>query len=105
MFWNNFLKLCREKGISPNGVCSDLGLSNATATRWKSGAIPRESTLRKIADYFGVSVGYLLGESNSEADPAVTLDPHLLALIDSMTEDELNDLEKYAEFILSKKKG
>lgn len=69
MFWDVFLSLCAKKGISPNGACADLGLSNAIATKWKSGAVPRFATLRKIADYFGVSVNYLLGE---EEPPALT---------------------------------
>lgn len=64
MFWDNLIKLCNDAGVSPNGVCNDLGLSNATATKWKSGAIPRNSTLKKIADYFGVTVDYLLGRES-----------------------------------------
>ena len=82
-----------------------MGLSNATATKWKNGSIPRPSTIKNIADYFGVSVGCLLGEDAKEKEPTVTIDPRLLSLIDSMTDEELADLERYAEFILSKKKG
>lgn len=55
MFWENFLILCNEKNVSPNKVCADLGLSNATATRWKNGSVPRGTTLYQIADYFNVS--------------------------------------------------
>lgn len=76
MFWDNFVKLCNQKNQSPNGVCSELNLSNATATKWKSGAIPRDTTLKKIADYFGVTVGYLLGseekEKSSPAEPELS---------------------------------
>lgn len=112
MFWKRFVALCNDKGISPNGVCSELGLSNATATKWKNGSAPRATTVRKIADYFGVSVDYLLGNvqmdlqhfAEKEKEPTVTVDPKLLSLIDSMSEEELADLERYAEFILSKKK-
>lgn len=43
-------------------VCSELGLSTAIATKWKNGSIPRDTTLLKIADYFGVSVEYFKGE-------------------------------------------
>lgn len=65
-FWNNIVTLCNEKGISPNGLCAQLGFSNATATKWKSGAIPRGNSLKKIADYFDVSTGYLLGNEPKE---------------------------------------
>lgn len=60
MFWENFLFLCNERGISPNGVCAELNLSNATATKWKNGAVPRASTLKRVADYFGVTTDKLL---------------------------------------------
>ena len=40
-----------------------------------------------------------------EKEPTTTVDPKLLTLIDSMNAEELADLERYAEFILSRKKG
>ena len=111
MFWEKFVSLCNEKGVSPNGVCAELGLSNAVATKWKNGSAPRASTVRKIADYFGVSVSYLLGVVD-DPDPIALVDPSkkappLIEKIDEamldMTEEELEDLNKYVEFILSKK--
>ena len=113
MFWDKFVTLCSAKGLSPNGVCADLGLSTATATKWKKGAIPRDTTLKKIADYFGVSVSYLLGVAD-DPDPLALVDPSkkappIIEKIDEamqdMSEEELADLEKYVEFLLSKKKG
>lgn len=112
MFWKTLSNLCNERGVSPNGVCAELGLSNATATKWKNGAIPRQSTLRKIADYFGVSVSYLLGATDNP-DPVALVDPSKKAppimekieeAMQDMTEEELADLEKYVEFLLSRKK-
>lgn len=74
MFWDRFVLLCNKIGKSPNGVCADLGLSVATATRWKQGSVPRDTTLKKIADYFGVSVSYLLGVVD-DPDPFALIDP------------------------------
>ena len=111
MFWEKFVSLCNENGVSPNGVCAELGLSNAVATKWKNGSAPRASTVRKIADYFGVSVSYLLGVVD-DPDPVSLVDPSkkdppmrtkLEEIMQDMTAEELEDLEKYAEFILSKK--
>lgn len=61
MFWDKFVLLCNKKGKTPNGVCMELNFSNATATKWKNGSMPRSTTLHKIAEYFGVSVDYLIG--------------------------------------------
>jgi len=60
MFWDRYYSLCHERGKSPNGVASELGFSTSTATQWKRGAIPEEKNQQKIADYFGVTVPYLL---------------------------------------------
>ena len=62
MFWENLLNLCSSKNISPNKVCADLGLSNATATRWKKGSVPRGTTLIQIAEYFGVTPEEMLSD-------------------------------------------
>ena len=59
MFWNIFYALCESHGTTPNAVCS-----NATATHWKNGTIPRGDILLNIADYFNCSVDYLLGRTN-----------------------------------------
>jgi transcriptional regulator with XRE-family HTH domain len=113
MFWEKFVSLCIEKGISPNGACAELGLSNATATKWKNGSIPRNNTLKKVADYFGVSVAYLTSVVD-DPDPVALIDPskkeppmleRLNEVMRDMTEEELADLEKYVEFLLSKKNG
>ena len=112
MFWKNFVSLCNQKSKTPNGVCAELGLSVATATKWKKGSVPRDTTLKKVADYFEVSVSYLLGVVDNP-DPIALIDPRkkeppmlerLNEVMKDMTEEELKDLEKYVEFILSRKK-
>ena len=66
MFWEVFYKECQKQGLSPTSVCKAIGLSNATATGWKSGTLPKADVLVKLADYLNVSVDYLLGRSDGE---------------------------------------
>ncbi len=66
MFWTQYQALCQKAGKSPNGVAKELGLSSGTVTFWKNGKIPKSDTLKKIADYFGVTVDYLLGNEEKE---------------------------------------
>ena len=68
MFWQNFIRLCSKAGKSPNRVASELGFSNAVATGWKKGSVPRDSTLLQIAEYFGVPVESLTEETLSAPD-------------------------------------
>ena len=62
MFWDRFIKLCAEHNVKPNQVTKEIGLSTATATDWKKGSTPRDVTMKKLADYFGVSIEYLSGK-------------------------------------------
>ena len=61
--------LCESKGIKGGRMCTDLGLSKSLMTDLKSGRKKNVSavTAQKLAAYFGVSVGYLLGEEEKSA--------------------------------------
>ena len=63
VFWKNFIYYCNLKNVKPNNVTKAIGLSNATATDWKNGSTPRDTTLKKIADYFGIPVSALTSDS------------------------------------------
>lgn len=65
MFYDKFKSLCDQKGISCNLASKEIGLSNSTPTKWKNtGATPESSTLKRVADYFGVTVSSLLDDAN-----------------------------------------
>ena len=67
MFYDIYVALCKKKGVSPTKAALEIGLSKATPTTWtKRGLTPQGETLAKIADYFGVSVGYLLGTEDEK---------------------------------------
>lgn len=61
-------RLCEERGIKGSKLCDDLGISRSTLTELRKGRAKslniKKATL--IANYFEVSVEYLLGESTSE---------------------------------------
>jgi transcriptional regulator with XRE-family HTH domain len=67
MFWSVFVGLCAKREVSPNAVAKALGLSSGSVTLWKNGAVPRSTTIRKIADYFGVSPESFLAEADDLA--------------------------------------
>ena len=58
MFWENLIELCNKNGKKPNPVAKELGISSGAVTSWKNGTIPSTTTLKKLADYFGVTVEY-----------------------------------------------
>lgn len=66
-------ELCKSKGVSGSRMCLDLGLSKSTLSDIKSGRKKGVSTAtaQKIASYFNVTVGYLLGEEDKKEKPTV----------------------------------
>lgn len=87
MFYDTFLQLCNLRNIAPTAAAVEIGFQKSVVTRWKNGMTPRDANLRKIADYFNVSVNYLLGKEKTS--PA------------NLTEDE--ELMEYLEVLKNRK--
>ena len=67
MFYNNFIRMCNSIDKSPSAVAEEIGIYKSTVSNWKKRkTTPTDATLRKIADYFGVSVEYLLTGENEK---------------------------------------
>ena len=74
MFYDNFTKLCRENRIAPSALARELGMSSSAPGRWKNGSTPDIDTVEKIADFFGVSLDFLIkGVSLSSEIPCTTV--------------------------------
>lgn len=93
MFWTQYQLLCQRAGKSPNGVAKEIGLSSGTVTFWKNGKIPKSDTLKKIANYFGVTVDELLG--NEKKEPATILTPN--TAIGALSQHEINLILRYRQ--------
>ena len=70
MFWNNLVAICNQHSTTPTALVNELGIAGGSVTRWKNGSVPRDTTLKKIADHFGVTTDYLL--TGEETTPVVT---------------------------------
>lgn len=58
-------KLCDEQGISVNTLEERIELGKNTLYSWKKNT-PKGSNLIRVADYFDVSVDYLLGRTDKK---------------------------------------
>lgn len=70
MFYDRYLELCNEKGVSPSKAALSNGISKTSVTRWKDGAVPNPDILSSFASYFNVSIDYLLGNTDIKKEPA-----------------------------------
>ncbi|WP_414842173.1 helix-turn-helix domain-containing protein [Enterococcus saccharolyticus] len=91
-------ELAKERKISIRELEKRLGYSNGYFSKWKS-VSPNSDGLAKVADYFDVSVDYLLGRDTL---PKRQLGPkgELIAthVDDDVSEEDMNDILKYIEF-------
>lgn len=69
--YESILQLCERNGIRPGRLCDELGISRGLMTDLKMGRKKSVSaeTAQKIASFFGVSVGVLLGQEAEDAAP------------------------------------
>ncbi len=59
-FYERVKRLCELRGISVSKLTDDLGFSKSAGTTWKtSSGSPRPGTIKKIADYFGITIDEL----------------------------------------------
>lgn len=106
MFFDILSALCKTKGISTYKACTDIGLNRAAVGKWKKGAIPNGTTLAKLADYFGVSTDYLLGQETEKAptpegERSISFDDFTYAMYEEskeLTEENKQKLLEMAQF-------
>lgn len=76
-----FVELLRNKGVTAYQVCKATGIAGATISDWKKGkSTPKQDKLKKIADYFEVSLDYLTTGRDAVTKAPVTDEDVKLAL-------------------------
>lgn len=66
MFYEKYLTLCSQRGLSPSAAALEIGFSNSAATQWSHGSQPSNASIYKIAQYFQVAPEYFTGEDSSQ---------------------------------------
>lgn len=66
--YNRIEELCAKQGVSAYRLCKDIGIRGSVLSDLRTGRKQGLSskTLTLIAEYFGVSVDYLLGKEDKE---------------------------------------
>ena len=65
MFYDKLNELCKERGVKMTNVVIELGMSQGNLSRWKNGVEPRDSVVKKFADYFNVPKTYFFQDGNA----------------------------------------
>lgn len=113
-----FEKLCKKNGITPYKMCKDTGITTATISNWKAGRYnPKADKLQIIADYFNVSLEYLMtgeekgggevyyiNEETREIAQKVLESKELRMLFDAAKDAEPEDIKTTYNMLLALKR-
>ena len=106
--YENIMALCDSRGIKGGKLCTDIGISKGLLTDLKMGRRTGVSaaTAQKIAAYFGVTVGYLLGQEESapaeSGKRAVTDEDIKFALFGGdgeITDEMYEEVKRFAAYV------
>jgi len=91
-------KLRADKDLTQQDMADFLGITRPAYTAYESGRRqPDNESLSKLADFFNVSVDYLLGRTDIK-NPPEPIAAHRDGEGD-WTEEELEDIEQFKEFV------
>lgn len=116
-FTRNFNYCMDSARYSSYRFAKILGVNLQSVSNWKNGVVvPHPKTRQKIADHFGITLAELDGDelpvlpkkgTKKAPDPKIEgVSPtvqELFDFIDTATADELNELLRYAQFLMSKR--
>ena len=75
MFFDNFVRLCEQKGVKPSRALTEAGVPKSAYSYWRTEASagnyakPTNQNAVKLAQYFDVTVDYLLTGNQKENPP------------------------------------
>ena len=98
-FNENLKKARLESGLSQKELSENIGVAKSTYSLYESGKRePNVNTIKKIASALNVSADILLG---TEPEPTI-----IAAHFDGeeYTQDELDEIRQFAEFVKNKRK-
>lgn len=87
------LKLIKQHGLTIKELQEILGFEKTALYKWNSPKIPQPDKLIKVADYFHVTVDYLVGRTDSPYpdDSAFQDKAEIIEVLETMSLTELDE--------------
>lgn len=111
IFAQNLKRLLNERNLNQNEVAKTIGVSPQTFNTWcQEIALPRMGKIEKLSNYFGIKKSALIEPLTT---PKTIDDLNLTGIEriaashkdDEFTEEDLEDIQKYIDFVKSKRKN
>ncbi|MDR1689084.1 MAG: helix-turn-helix domain-containing protein [Clostridiales bacterium] len=104
MFNEKLKNLRRNKNMTQQDLAEALGIDRTTVTKYESKNVtPPIASVRKICEFFGVSMDFMLGTESTDELAKRILDKRVLILQraaseNNLTQNELQDILNYAMY-------
>lgn len=112
--YEKFEKLLKERGVKAFEVSRQTGVTTQALSAWKNGNYtPKTDKIQKIADYFGVPIGYFyddadpqyyINEKTAKLAEEMALKPGIRRLFDASRGLSEDNLKMFADMIETFKK-
>ena len=101
---NKIIQILKERKIKQIELTNYIGVSKNIFTDWKSGRnTSYKKHLPKIAEFFDVSVDYLLGKETPVSDNSFTYALYN-ELTHELSEEQIQQLKQFADFLRNNNK-
>lgn len=109
---NKIAELRKKANITQERFSQIIGVARSTLAMYEiDKSEPDLNTLQKIADYFGVTIDYLLGREQPVEKQEISVPEKykdvMVAFQDgaeNLTQEDIDDVVKFIEFLKNKKK-
>ncbi len=104
---NNLRKVRKERGLTQIQVADMVGINQNTYSYWENDKVKiDDKSLKKLADFYKVSIDYLLGREPSLSIPEEYKDLPVAFYegAKDLKQEDIDDVIEYMEFLKSKNK-
>lgn len=101
-FSNRLKNLRREKGLTGQELGEIFNVTKTAISYWEnSKTFPDELTLKKMAEFFDVSLDYLLGRTDKRnlEEKSDSQENRMLKEFEGLSEESKKELEKYIKLL------
>jgi repressor LexA len=99
-------ELRQAKGLTLEQVATVVGVGKSTVRKWETGMIAnmKRDKIASLSKALGVSPSYLLGYTDERTLQPTKQENELINLILQLTDEETEELSKFVDYLISKRK-
>ena len=99
MFNTRIKELRKQRELTQKELASAIGVTSGCLSHWEQGTrFPEFESIKALSIFFDVSIDYLTGITDEKQDAQAE---SILALMQDMTKEELEELNRYKNYLLS----